>query len=229
MVVGLLAALVLGAVHVVAGRAHHLRGAPRSWVLSAGSGISVAYVFLHLLPEVAGLSQELDQGALGWWVALGGLAAVYGLELLGRRSSANSGEGDGAGAAVVAHLGSYTLYNGVVGYLVLERARVSQGELWLFVVAMALHFLVNDHGLREHHSELYDRVGRWCVAAGVLAGAAIGVLVQPPALAVEAVIAFLAGGVVMNVLKEELPEDQSSRWTPFVLAAAAYGLLLAAV
>lgn len=32
--------------------------------------------------------------------------------------------------------------------------------LLLFALAMALHFVVNDFGLREHHKHLYRRIGR---------------------------------------------------------------------
>lgn len=35
---------------------------------------------------------------------------------------------------------------------------------------MALHFVVNDYGLREHHTEAYTQVGRWLLAAAVLGG-----------------------------------------------------------
>ena len=47
-------------------------------------------------------------------------------------------------------------------------------------------------------------------------------------IAVAVLIAFLAGGVVLNVLKEELPEERESRFWAFALGAALYaGLLLA--
>ena len=222
-------AAVLGAVHVFGNRAHGLHRIPRSWLLSAGSGISVAYVFLHLLPEVAALEDRLGHETSGWWIALAGLAAVYGLELLARRSAQPGPATGGTDVGGLVNLASYAVYNGIVGYLLAERAQASATELLLFAVAMGLHFLVNDHGLREHHAGLYRRIGRWVVAAGVVAGAVLGTLVEPPPVVLEGVIAFLAGGVTMNVLKEELPEDRTSRWTPFVVAAAAYGLLLLAV
>jgi hypothetical protein len=38
--------------------------------------------------------------------------------------------------------------------------------------------------------------------------------------------AFLAGGVVLNVLKEELPEERESRFWAFALGAASYTALL---
>ena len=44
-----------------------------------------------------------------------------------------------------------------------------------------------------------------------------------------ALIAFLAGGVVLNVLKEEIPEERESCFWAFALAAALYTTLLLAL
>jgi zinc transporter ZupT len=38
--------------------------------------------------------------------------------------------------------------------------------------------------------------------------------------------AFLAGGIVLNVLKEELPEDRESQFWAFVVGAAVYSAVL---
>ena len=48
--------------------------------------------------------------------------------------------------------------------------------------------------------------------------------VSEAALAV--LFAFLAGGVVLNVLKEELPEERQSRFWAFALGASAYAAIL---
>jgi mannose/cellobiose epimerase-like protein (N-acyl-D-glucosamine 2-epimerase family) len=40
---------------------------------------------------------------------------------------------------------------------------------------------------------------------------------------------FLAGGIIMSVLKEELPAERQSRFWPFALSAALYGVLLLAL
>ncbi len=92
---------------------------------------------------------------------------------------------------------------------------------------MALHFVVNDQGLREHHGRDYDREGRWILAASPLLGWALGLVASVPALAVASLFAFLAGGVVLNVLKEELPEERESRFWAFALGSGLYaGILL---
>lgn len=234
----LVLALVLAAVHVAADRLRFLDRIPRSRWLSFASGLSVAYVFVHLLPEIAAGQHALSAagvagaatGSHAWLVALLGLALFYGLERLAklsRRRNARRGGGDYTERRVFwLHTGSYALYNLLIGHLLHRRAEDGVAALLLFWFAMALHFLVNDYGLRQHHRERYTRAGRWVLALAVLAGAAAA----PPAaideVAIVLSVAFIGGGVVLNVLKEELPEDRESRFLPFAIGAAAYAALL---
>ena len=156
-------------------------------------------------------------------MALGGLLVFYGLELVARRqphASTRTGW---------LHLGSFSVYNAIVGYLLHDRAQASFTTLGLFAFAMAVHFLVNDHGLREHLGERYQQRGRWLVAGSVVVGWLVGAAAEVSEAALGLLIAFLAGGVVMNVLKEELPEDRESRWVPLALGAAGYAALLLVV
>ena len=45
-------------------------------------------------------------------------------------------------------------------------------------------------------------------------------------VAIGALFAILGGGVVLNVLKEELPENRESRFWAFALGATLYSALL---
>jgi hypothetical protein len=63
----------------------------------------------------------------------------------------------------------------------------------------------------------------------VLLGGGLGAVAQAPRVAVDALFALVAGGVVLNVLKEELPEDSASHFGGFALGAALYGALLVAL
>jgi hypothetical protein len=47
-------------------------------------------------------------------------------------------------------------------------------------------------------------------------------------MALIALTAFVGGSVILNVLKEELPEDRQSRFGAFLVGAAAYSALLLA-
>jgi hypothetical protein len=209
IVVSLLPVVVLALVHLFAGSMRFLEGTSRSVWLSIAGGVSVAYIFVHLLPDLAE-EQEAIRQAVGetfafleypvYLVALIGLAAFYGLERSAkssrqRRRSAD--KEDSAEADVFwLHVASFTVYNALIGYLLLHREQQGLRSLILFAFAMGVHFVV---GLIFEVSE-----------------AALGVL-----------FAFLTGSVIMNVLKEELPEERKSRFWAFALGAVLYaGILL---
>ncbi|MBL0419337.1 hypothetical protein JI739_03150 [Ramlibacter sp. AW1] len=233
-----LLAFLLATVHLVARGTVALSGPPRSVWLSTAGGISVAYVFLHLLPELhEGQHHLQERGALGvvpgqsaiYLVALGGLVLFYGLEHLADRSRSNErrrGQPDSTSAgAFWLHVASFGLYNLAIGYLLVHGER---DNLLLYGVAMGLHFVVNDHSLREHHKGRYDRLGRWLLAAAVLGGWALGLATEVSELSVKMLIAVLAGGVILNVVKEELPQERESRFGAFLGGAALYGAVLLA-
>ncbi|HWG84054.1 MAG TPA: hypothetical protein VNT60_01130 [Deinococcales bacterium] len=233
LVLPLLAAVLLAVVHFLAHRLRFLAGVPRSVWLSFAGGISVSYVFLHLLPELSEGQEVIAEaaGALGFLenhsflLALLGLVVFYGLERAAREVR-HEREDRPADAVFWLHVASFGFYNLLIGYLLAVREGGAERGLALFTLAMALHFLVNDYGLREHFRELYHRVGRWVLSLAVLAGWLLGVLVRLPEAASAVLVAFLAGGIVLNVLKEELPEERRSRYWSFLLGAGAYALLL---
>ncbi|SEW17135.1 hypothetical protein [Natrinema salifodinae] len=228
-------ALGLALAHLFAGRLGVGGRIPRSRWLSAAGGTSVAYVFVHLLPEVheAATTLERHGAALafadrhGYLIALLGFVVFYGLEQLARRSATDPRDverDDSAGTAVFwVHVGAFAFYNGIVGYLLWDRAL---GGLVTFAAAMALHFVVTDDGLREHHGRVYHRRGRWVLSAAVLAGFGSGYAVADTELLVAVFVPFLAGGVILNVIKEELPSDRESRFWAFAAGAAGYAALL---
>lgn len=243
----LAAALLLVATHLGAPALRSLRGVPRSIWLSLFGGVSVAYVFVHLLPELAQGQRHVDGTAWApaafaqrhvYVVALAGLATFYGLERLAKVSRTGA-VGDDRDADVdedVAttagvfwvHMASFTVYNALIGYLLLHRDDDSATELLLFSVAMALHFVVTDFGLAEHHKHRYARTGRWLLVAAVLAGVAVGAATEVDEAALAVLVAFLAGGVILNVLKEEVPTERRSRFWAFGLGIVAYTALLLA-
>ena len=233
--------LVLGfaLIHLLIGRLGFLDALPRSRWLSAAGGVAVAYVFLHVLPELAlhtgtfakslALSEERAE-ALVYLLALAGLATFYGLERAAKVSRARSRRGGGDDMVEAdlfwLHIGSFAVYNALIGYLLLHREDTGPVSLLLYFVAMALHFVTADHGLRDHHKGRYDRTGRWVLAGAVTLGWATGLLVSLPEAAIGFLFAFLAGSVVLNVLKEELPEERESSFGAFALGTAGYAALL---
>lgn len=237
----LLAASGLALVHLLAGHLSLLRITPRSIWLSAAGGISVSYVFLHLLPELADGQAVIEESTGGflsflehhaYLLALSGLALFYGLERAAKKSRSERAAGaieDVPSPLVFAiHIVSFSLYNMLVGYLLVHQF-MSLRELGFFFFAMAVHFLVNDYGLREHYKSMYAWPGRWILSLSVLLGLALGLAFELSELAISMLVAFLAGGIILNVLKEELPEERQSRFSAFLIGSVLYSTLLLAI
>lgn len=231
----LLAALAMALVHLLSPRLGFLDDLPRSRWLSAAGGISTAYVFVHLMPELARHQAETYSGpALGeaeaeiFVVALIGLMVFYGLERLAKlHAAADDPDRAMQGGAFWLHIGSFAVYNVIIGYLLPERAEDGgAGALAVYAFAMVLHFVVNDRGLFAHHGPRYHSASRWMLAAAPFVGLALAAVAELPDLALALVLAFLGGGVILNVLKEELPEERQSRFWAFALGALGYALLL---
>lgn len=237
-----LVALAFAGVHAAGPLLDFLRTSPRSVWLSASGGVSVAYVFIHMMPDLADYQATFHrelQGTAGflasielhsYLISLFGLVTFYGLHRMARVSSRQQAE---AGAAPQPspgvyriNLAAYALYNVLIGYLLVHREEMDLRGLAIYAVAMGLHFVLNDQALREEHGDTYDRHGRWLLAAAPLAGWALGLAVTLHPLAISALFAFLIGGVILNVLKEELPEDRESRFGAFAGGALAYAALL---
>jgi hypothetical protein len=62
----LLVAVALASVHMFAGRLRFLDVTPRSVWLSSAGGASVAYVFLHILPDLARGQDQFLAAENGW-------------------------------------------------------------------------------------------------------------------------------------------------------------------
>ena len=97
----LVIAVVLALLHLAAPRIRRLPFVPERATGSFAGGLAVAYVFLHLLPEIAEGNESIGEALsrvvqptplldLGiFLVALAGFAAFYGLERLADRRTAS--------------------------------------------------------------------------------------------------------------------------------------------
>ncbi|MCH4826518.1 MAG: hypothetical protein N2C11_04910 [Planococcus sp. (in: firmicutes)] len=212
---------------------------PRSRFLSVVGGISVAYVFLHLLPELSIFQKDL-QGELRnsgllfienhiYLIAMIGLVVFYALENSVTVSKKKNKHAETPKAAIGIfwlHIASFTLYNGIIGYLLVREEYGNPWGMTLFFIAMGVHFITNDKGLRATHQEDYDRYGRWLLAAAILIGWGIGAFAEVHEWIISVLTAFLAGGVILNVLKEELPEERESSLLAFCVGLISYSILL---
>jgi hypothetical protein len=234
--VTLLMALAFSAVHLFVGRLRFLDATPRSRWLSFSGGVAVGYVFLHVMPELAahagtfrqatGLDEAAAEATV-YVLALIGLALFYGVEraIVASRGGRQTQENPQSRTFWL-HIGASALLVGIIAYLLNNREDTGWIGLALFFGAMMLHFVTADFGARSDHAQIYDTRGRWVLAAATMAGWAAGLLLDLPELAIGGLFAFVGGGIILLVMKEELPEERRSRFLPFALGAALYALLV---
>lgn len=237
----LVAALAFAGIFLLGRRVHVLRS--RRAALSLGAGVSTAYVFIHMLPEMAEASNVFVEAtsslALPWpelriyAAALVGFLIFYGLENLvawkRTRVERDDAEGEGLGAVFFLHVGGFALYVSLVSYLMVHGISENAVPVALYAVAMGLHFLGIGHSLEREHGETYDRIGRFILAAAAVLGWVSGVAIGIPKTALVTGLGLVSGGVVMNSMIMELPSEKDGRFWPFVTGAAGYTALLASI
>jgi hypothetical protein len=228
----LIGALLLGGVYLSCNYIHSLTALFRRRWLSFSSGVSVAYVFVDVLPQLEMQQRAMAPSIVGaalfpekriYLFALLGFVVFYGLARLARArettvpAAAETGAFD---ARLWLHITGFVLYNLLIGHLLVDRAAAGALALGAYVVAMALHIVVIDQELVADLGGAYGRTFRWGLAASVVAGCSIGTSGWIPAAAFSRFYAFIAGGVVLLSAKAELPEGTGGRFSWFVLGAA---------
>src|SRR5690606_24877428 len=107
-----------------------------------------------------------------------------------------------------AHIGIFAVNSFVIGHLLVEERDKDAVLLFLYAAALGLHFMVNDHALRRRHARLHQRHGRLTLGVAVVLGWAAGLAGLLPETALAVLFSLLAGGIIFNLMKDELPSDQ---------------------
>ncbi|MBX7045774.1 MAG: hypothetical protein K1X86_08040 [Ignavibacteria bacterium] len=207
--------------------------------LSFSGGISVSYVFIHIFPELSsaqnGIS-KIENPLLDFFdyhiylISLIGFILFYGLESSAKISRAKNiryNNKDYAEKNVfLVHIVTFAMYNFLIGYFLLHRETPGMKSLIFYFAAMATHIMVNDYSLRNHFKHLYMSSGRWILSAAVFLGWMSGIFFDVPKMFLEIMFAFIAGGMILNIIKEELPDERQSKFLGFASGCLVYSVLL---
>lgn len=233
--------VVLAALHLGAPHIRKLPLVPERYTGSFAGGLAVAYVFLHLLPEIAAGNEAIGEVLRDvleptpllelaiFLVALFGFTVFYGLERLAQRHG-ESASGSGSVGVYWLHLGSFMVYNVLITYTMVLRVRTGLLFALLFTVAMGLHFVLTDRGMVEHYPHRFRAQGRVLLGASLVTGWVLAAFLAPTStLLVALLTALLGGSILLNVFKEEIPSNRGSSFFWFVTGLVFYAVLLAAV
>jgi hypothetical protein len=223
----LLAILLFALVHLFANKARYLGDTLQRRLLSLGSGVAIAYVFIDLLPKI-GKNEPLITETIhkffpfferhAYVMALLGFLLFYVVDrsnkLLGRH------------AYFYLSLSSYALFNMLIGYAVVDVDNPEVKPLFLFTLAIGLHYFANDYSLTMNFGKQYNHFAKWVLIVSLLVGWVIGFCTEISASAVALISAFIGGGVIMNIMRHELPSERKNSLTTFLTAAGFYTAIL---
>ncbi|MEN9224202.1 MAG: hypothetical protein Q6M54_01900 [Thermostichus sp. DRC_bins_24] len=229
----LLVLVLIGVVFLTQPLQRLLHRIPQRYWVSLGGGISLAYVFTAFLAEVTDIQQHLiplEVPVLGYLIEhihllmLLGIVTVYGLEGLAQSSKQELLLHP---RVFWVHIGFFAFYNILLAYLLQHTA-----EEWLscllLTFALAIHLSIVSKDLFEQHPHLFSSRGRWLLIGSLFIGWLLGRGSLLPEIALAASIAFVAGVLIFQVLKHELPETEG-HFGAFLAGVVGFAGLLVAI
>ena len=163
----LAAALVFSAVFLLGSKSLIPRSLLRHQrkVLSFGAGVTIAYVFVHLLPELEAAREVLghNEARMGLPIpalrvylgALIGFMSFYALrhvmEKAGRPAGSHEAHGGENRLLRTAHAGAFLVYVWLAGYLAVRSFEEGTAPIILYTAALGLHFLALDFSLSREY------------------------------------------------------------------------------
>lgn len=207
----------------------------RAFISFAG-GVSVAYVFLDMLPNLVEYNKPIGEYLIqNQWltsftelsiyiVALVGFLIYYGLDLFAERYKTIKNDNK---IVYRLHLVMFCIYNILITYTMSLRALAGLTYTLLFTFAMALHFLLTDGKFCRMYPKYFNQFGRSILIIALFVGWFLSAVFDPVrVLFVAFMIAFLAGSILLNVFREELPNSDLASFPWFVLGAVLIALIL---
>lgn len=220
---GFFVLIILACVHIFANQAH-LQGLWHGRFLSFASGLSFSYVFVDLLPTLEKGQPILKQAFStvvpyfdkhAYVIALAGVLFYYGLH-----TNASSRRNFWLGMI------GYLLFNFFIGASLSEVDNPEIKPLFLFTIAMGMHYFVADHNASEDNQLLYRSKARWLLVLFLFIGYFLGDFFKLSPAITAILVSFLAGGMILNALRYELPKREQVGYLFFVLGAVVYSFII---
>jgi len=239
-------ALIFSAVHLTAPRLYGLSEKYKKAVVSFSGGVAVAYVFFDLLPAIQEAAVHLRfllRGSLDE-IPLSEVA-IFGVAFTGfliffisehaalhsrRRTATETGQHIDSVAAsngiFVLHFSILSLLSLLIAYNLRFEVQTGLQQAMLFSFALILHFFGADRTMEVHHRYLFNRYGRYFLSIMPLTGWSLSVLFPERQSEAAVLLAFIAGAVLFNVIKDEVPGAESGEPKFFIAGALIYAAVL---
>ncbi|MGD2246684.1 MAG: hypothetical protein PVI11_09070 [Candidatus Aminicenantes bacterium] len=211
--IALASGLMLGALHYFSENLELVSESRRHRIISFGAGISIAYLFLHLLPHTYDAAARLKEAVfifllLGF--ALFHLSEKYVYQHLQEEKRARE--------LKEIHSVVFFIYHFFVGIVVKDIFEEGTIEGFLFVLPIALHTSLSTVSLSRIHGHIRENLFiKILLSLSTLLGIAFSLIVPVPDIVNNILVSFLTGVLLYIFVKEFLPEKEKGKPLLFIL------------
>ena len=179
-------------------------------VASFTGGLAAAYVFLHIFAELDKAHQVI--GDRIYLLILAGFVAFYAIENHIRHATPE-------GESVSRHsynlrLAFQTLYSVLLVFTLSEQLPENHLLSAMFAVTLGLHVMATDIGMMKRFGQQFARHGHFILAASLVTGLLLSLLLEPGKMLIDILSASLAGFIIFTVFHEEISQTRETkiRW-----------------
>jgi zinc transporter ZupT len=214
----LLLGLLLGLIHFFSENLKPAEGLKQYRIISFAAGISIAYLFLDLLPQTYEAAVHLKQ--LVFVFLLFGFAVFH----LAEKFVYQHSEQDTLARELKEfHSISFFCYYFLVGIVLRDKIQISVLEGSLFMIPIALHAGLSTASLARIHGEVRESfLLKTTLSLSALLGVIFAILIKVPAVLNNILISFIAGILLYIIVKEFLPEKKKGQPLFFIIGLALF-------
>ncbi|MDH3727165.1 MAG: hypothetical protein OER77_06515 [Myxococcales bacterium] len=209
-------ALIIGAAHVISPRVSGLRKHPERQA-AFGGGLSVAYVFLHLIPSLDASDEVV--GPRIYFIALLGFVVFYGLDVFFQPPKHTHP------TKYHAYLWMFFLYDVLLVFTLGLELPPTPILTLVFAVSLAADVLNTDLELQGEYGARFVKSGRWVLLAGVASGYALSLVRRPHPLVVDILTAALAGFMIFHTANGVFPVSKNNKFRAFLAGVLTFWVL----
>ncbi|MDO3385812.1 hypothetical protein QWI17_08180 [Gilvimarinus sp. SDUM040013] len=205
-----------------------LKGRHSHTLLSICSGTALAYVFTYLMPKLALVQTKvtlgLDEafpvlyGHYVYLLALAGFLTFFALDQKIDHLQHSEGGPAPLKKALALQIVGYGIYSAQIGYLT---TIANDPNIQSYIAAsliIGLHVVGVNHFIFHQNPAIFKSTLRWVYAGSTIVGWALGTFIsslEVPALLLNA---FIAGGIIITAIRDELPGRSDKKPRVFYLS-----------
>lgn len=219
-------ALALALLHLLGEELESWIGGYRESIVSFGSGVSISYIFLHLVPEIQRISASLSSFYLAF--PLAGFSSIHLIEKYVSKSRISPDKMKKDFAEI--HSTFLFLYNGAIGYLVASLLSKNFVSGVLFLIPLALHIVVSSMSVTELHEKFASKkIFKVSISIAPLVGV---LFYQQPWMTerlFDPVFGVVVGMFMYVVIRDSIPSDDKGKPVEYLAGTLLYLILILAL